>query len=398
LLAPAAAAPSPSAASPEPVPAATGNPTTSPSVSAAPAQPANQQELQQLLATATCDELLKRNRAATDDPKKQLVACNGEQTEKYLLDAAGVVGTDVDDATAGLDAQTSTDWQVVVDFTGGGTRKFGDLTTRTVNKQVAIVLDAEVISAPNINEPITGGSAQITGDFTQREAEELANVLKYGALPVTFAPQSAETVSPTLGEEQLRGGLLAGAIGLALVVVYSLVYYRALGLVTIASLVISGLIIYASVVLLGRYIGYTLSLAGIAGFIVAVGITADSFVVFFERLRDEVREGRSVRSGVERGWVDARRTILSANFIAVLAAVVLYFLSVGAVKGFAFTLGLSTLVDTLIVFLFTKPIVAVLARTAMLGKGGPISGLGAKSLLKPARTPAVAGAAVAKEA
>lgn len=358
---------SPSAGAAGPAATASPSPTGSPAPNAARAA--------QLYRTATCKQLTALNRKAVDNPDLQLATCDQGGTEKYLLDVAKVVGTDVKGASAALDPTTGTEWLVNVDFTGKGQSKFTKLTQATVGKRVAIVLDAEVISAPNINEAIPT-SAQISGGFTQQSASDLANVLKYGSLPLTFKQQSVESVSPTLGDDQLRAGLLAGAIGLGLVVLYSLVYYRGLGLVTIASLLLSGLVIYASTVLLGRTIGYTLSLAGIAGFIVAVGITADSFVVFFERLRDEVRDGRSLRSGVERGWVRARRTILSADAISIIAAAVLYFLSVGAVRGFAFTLGLSTLVDLFVVFLFTKPLVALLARTKLFGGGSAFSGLG----------------------
>jgi preprotein translocase subunit SecD len=228
-------------------------------------------------------------------------------------------------------------------------------------RRVAIVLDNQVLSAPTIQAVITG-DAQIFGQFTRAQVQTLSQQLKFGALPVAFKMDSFENVSPTLGLEQMKMGLLAGFIGLGLVVLYCLFYYRALGLVVILSLLVSGALIYASLVLLGRTNGYTLSLAGIAGFIVAIGITADSFVVFFERLKDEVKDGRTVRSAIPRAWVRARRTILSADTVSFLAAAVLYFLAIGAVKGFAFTLGLSTLIDVLVVFLFTHPLVATLAR------------------------------------
>jgi preprotein translocase subunit SecD len=237
------------------------------------------------------------------------------------------------------------------------------------------VLDGRVISAPEIQGTINGRTS-ITGQFNQDSATALANSLKYGALPLTFTQGQALTVSPTLGSDQLRAGMLAGGIGLVLVVVYSLIYYRALGLVTIASLAISGVLTYACLVILGRQIGFTLTLAGIAGFIVAVGITADSFVVFFERLKDEVREGRTMRSGVPRAWVRARRTILSADAVSFLAAAILYYLAAGEVKGFAFTLGMSTVLDLVIVFLFTHPLVSVASRSATFSSAR-FSGLGA---------------------
>jgi preprotein translocase subunit SecD len=235
--------------------------------------------------------------------------------------------------------------------------------------QLAIVLDGRVVSAPVIQEAITGGSAQITGNFTQQEATDLANVLKFGALPLSFEPGSAREVSPTLGADSLRGGLIAGALGMVLVLLYMLVYYRGLGLISAASLVVAGTLSWGLVVLLGWQIGYRLSLAGIAGLIVSIGITADSFVVFFERLRDEVREGKSGRVAVESGWRRARRTIIVSDVVSLLAAGVLYVLSTASVRGFAFTLGLTTLVDIVVVFLFTKPLVTLAVRSKAWGTG-----------------------------
>ena len=270
-------------------------------------------------------------------------------------------------------------------FNGEGTSKFGALTTSVTKlaapqNQVAIVLDGLVVSAPRINEAINGGSAQITGSFSQEEASNLANVLKYGALPLAFDQGEVLQVSPTLGADQLHAGLLAGLLGFLLVFLYSFIYYKGLGIVTVASLLIASTITYLSFLLLGEWIGFTLTLAGIAGAIVAVGITADSFVVFFERLRDEVREGRSLRSAVETGWVKARHTIIVADTVSMIAAVLLYFFAVGGVRGFAFTLGLTTLIDLLVVFVFTHPLVALLARTSFFAGGSKFSGFSAKSL------------------
>ena len=241
--------------------------------------------------------------------------------------------------------------------------------------QFAIVLDGRVISAPGVNEPILNGQAQISGNFTQETAQDLANVLKYGALPLTFTPGEVATVSPQLGGEQLDAGILAGAIGLALVVVYSLLFYRALGIVSVASLAVAGVLTWLSVVVLGDTIGFTLVLAGVIGVIVSIGITADSFVVFFERVRDEIRDGRSTRVAVENGWKRARHTILVADAVTFLAAAVLYLLAIGSVRNFAFTLGLMTLIDVVVVFLFTKPVVTLLARGRFFGQGHPLSGL-----------------------
>jgi preprotein translocase subunit SecD len=229
-----------------------------------------------------------------------------------------------------------------------------------------------------VNEAIVGGKAEITGNFTKDQAQSLANVLKFGALPLTFDIGERQTVSPTLGADQLHAGLLAGALGLVLVVVYLLIYYRALALGAVASLVIAGALTYASVVILGETLNLTLTLAGVAGLIVAIGITADAFIVYFERIRDEVREGRTIRAALEAGWVRARRTIIAADLISLIAATVLWILSVGGVRGFAFTLGLTTVIDLLVVFLFTKPLITLLARTKFFSSGHPMSGLSPK--------------------
>jgi preprotein translocase subunit SecD len=302
-----------------------------------------------------------------DAPGDWIAACDKDGGIKYLLEPAAVVGTDVKTASAsilstgGTTNVTTGAWAVDVQFTGSGQAKFTNLTAATIGKQVAIVLDGVVQSAPTTNERIPG-DAQITGSFTQAQAEDLANVLKYGALPLAFEKSQAESISPTLGHTELQGGLLALAVGLALVIIYSFLYYRVLGFVVIASLAVSGLLVYAVVVLLGQAIGFTLTLAGIAGLILSVGVTADSFVVYFERIKDEVREGRTIRAAVERAWPAARRTILSADTVSFLAAAVLYVVSLGSVRGFAFTLGLSTLSDVLLVFVFTRPLLTLLVR------------------------------------
>ena len=246
--------------------------------------------------------------------------------------------------------------------------------------QVAIVLDGVVVSAPRINEAIPSGNAQITGSFTQQESTDLANVLKYGALPLAFDRGEVQQVSPTLGAEQLKAGLLAGGLGLLLVVLYIFFFYRGLGIVSAGSLLVAAAFTYTSFLLLGKTIGFTLTLAGIAGAIVSIGITADSFIVYFERIRDEVREGRSLRSAVETGWVRARRTILVADFVSIIAAVLLYFFAVGGVRGFAFTLGLSTLIDLLVVFFFTKPMMSLVGRSKFFNSGSAITGISRKSL------------------
>jgi preprotein translocase subunit SecD len=349
-----------------------------------------------------------------DNPKKLLVTCLDDGSEKYILGPAEVLGTDVTSAAAVLNQNSqgvaTGGWIVTLDFSSKGARKFADTTRRLAKltdpqNRFGIVLDGLVVSAPGLNNgPITGGSAQIEGNFTQKEARNLANVLKYGALPLTFDAGEVQEVSATLGGDQLHAGLVAGAIGLGLVVLYSLLYYRGLGLVTVASLAVAATLTYGAIVLLGWQLGFRLSLAGIAGTIVAIGVTADSFIVFFERLRDEVRDGKSLRVAVETGWVRARRTILAADFVSFLAAVVLYVLSVGGVRGFAFTLGLTTLIDVAVVFLFTKPLVAILARTKFYGGGHRLSGLDAghlgatpRTVVGPATRRRASAAAAAKE-
>jgi preprotein translocase subunit SecD len=330
-------------------------------------------------AAATCDTLAKEDDPNRDLPDKPLISCDKAGTYKYLLGPAILKGQDLSDANAGI-PQGGFQWQVNLKFTGDGGDKFLKATTNISQRPsgqnlFAIVLDGVAISTPSVTNPIPGGQAQITGSFTEDEARQLANVLKYGALPVTFETSSVETISPQLGGDQLTAGITAGLIGLGLVVIFSFLYYRGLGLVVVLSLTAAGLLTGASVILLGKAIGFTLTLAGIAGLIVAIGITADSFVIYFERLRDEVREGRSLRSSVETGWARAKHTIIAADSISLLAAVVLYILAVGGVKGFAFTLGLTTLIDLLVVFIFTKPIVTLLARTDFFGHGHKLSGL-----------------------
>jgi preprotein translocase subunit SecD len=263
-----------------------------------------------------------------------------------------------------------------VEFKPDAANVWADFTASHVGTQTAFTLDSQVVSAPQIEEAIPGGNTQITGQFNAQKAKELANVLKYGSLPLSFESSEAETVSATLGLTSLRAGLIAGAIGMALVLVYSLLYYRVLGLLTALSLVASGAMVFAILVLLGRYINYTLDLAGIAGLIIGIGTTADSFVVFFERIKDEIREGRSFRSAVPRGWVRARKTIISGNAVTFLAAVVLYVLAIGQVKGFAFTLGLTTILDIVVVFLVTWPLVYLASKSTTLAKPA-FNGLGA---------------------
>ncbi len=342
--------------------------------------------IQYFIPSVTCDQLNGRQPGSIGDKDQNVVACgNGEGENahtKYLLDVAKVVGTDVSGASSAYDTQNG-GWHTKISFTGSGGLKWANLTKEVADagtsagsaQQLAIVLDNEVVSAPTVEQMIQGDAIINGTGITEKTSKVLANQLKFGALPVNFKIESVDNVSATLGLQQLKYGLLAGAIGLFLVIVYCLIYYRALGLVVIASLAVSGAIVFAVLVLLGRWIGFTLSLAGIAGFIVAIGITADSFVVFFERLKDEVKGGRSVRSSVPRAWVRARRTILSADAVSFLAAAALYVFAAGQVKGFAFTLGVSTIIDLVVVFLFTHPLVSLLARSNTF-TSPKVSGLG----------------------
>ncbi|MGH3328892.1 MAG: protein translocase subunit SecD, partial [Streptomycetales bacterium] len=363
-------------------------PTPAPAPGQGPGQPANGQpageippDVQRDLVQLDCTKQENRQGSSLARPDEPVVACERDGIAKYLLGPAAVKGTDLSGASAQLPQQgASGGWFVSLTFDDQGTRAFAETTSQLSGQspprnQFAIVLDGLVVSAPQVNETIPGGQAQITGSFSQKESQDLASVLKYGALPLAFEKSEVNQISPTLSGDQLTGGLIAGALGLALVVVYSLLYYRGLGTVTVLSLIVAAAITYATAVLLGTAMGWTLTLAGIAGLIVAIGITADSFVVFFERLRDEVREGRSLRAAVEHGWVRARRTIIAADFVSFLAAAVLYILSVGTVRGFAFALGLTTLIDVLVVFLFTKPLVTLFAGTKFFGRGHPLSGL-----------------------
>ncbi|MFS8498622.1 MAG: protein translocase subunit SecD [Micromonosporaceae bacterium] len=371
--------------------------------------------------TISCAQLNARPPGSIRDTEQVVVACDEVGVRKFLLDHSTVVGPDIDNAKEVLDPRTNA-WSVSLDFSGEGQRKWTALTQEAVNTLegapldqsqlgednlysgtrpiqcdqftavgreerhclVAVVLDNIVVSAPEILQVLSRQS-QITGDFTASEARTLATQLRYGALPLTFEQQESQTVTATLGTEYLRAGLIAAGIGMALVMLYSFFYYRLLGIVIIGSLVISSLLIYAALVVLGRSMGFTLTLAGISGFIVAVGVAADSFVIYFERVKDEVREGRTPRSAVARGWVRARRTIISANVVTLLAAVVLWLLSAGQVRGFAFALGLATVLDLLVVFTFRHPIMTLLARTrAFLSP--TVSGLGRALELERAAT------------
>lgn len=361
-----------------------GSPTPS-ALDTATASTGIKKEIETKYATLDCTQAVNRQGSGADSPSDAIVSCDRNGGGKFILGLAEVLGRQVSKASASIDQTTGSGWYVSLTFDDEGTKAFAAITSRVTSltspqNQVAIVLDGLVVSAPRINEAITAGNAQITGSFSQVEAEDLANVLKYGALPLAFDRGEIQQISPTLGADQLRAGLLAGFLGLGLVILYSVLYYRGLGLVSVGSLIVAGALAYLLFLLLGKWIGFTMTLAGIAGAIVAIGITADSFIVYFERIRDEVREGRSLRSAVETGWLRARRTIIVADFVSIIAAALLYLFAVGGVRGFAFTLGLTTLIDLFVVFIFTKPIVTVLARMPFYSSGHRLSGFSAKSL------------------
>jgi preprotein translocase subunit SecD len=326
-----------------------------------------------------------RGQGAQDDPNKQIVACSDDGTARYILDKAAVQGTEISGASAGTDPTTG-EWIVQVTFKSKGASQFADITRRITTltaprNQLANVLDGVVVVAPTIEEAIPGGSARISGNFTQVTATDLADQLKYGALPLKFQQSEVVTVSSTLGQDQLRGGLLSGAIGLLVVILYLLLYYRGLGLIGVASLGVATLITYSTVVLLSHNAGFRLSLPHIIGLVVSIGITADSFIVYFERIRDEIKEGhRTLRSAVEVAWRRARRTILVADAVMFIAAIVLFILAVGGVAGFAFAMGLTTLIDIVVVFLFTKPLMSLVARMRFFAKGHKLSGLDAERM------------------
>jgi preprotein translocase subunit SecD len=343
------------------------------------------------IPTVGCSQLDQRPNGAIDNVNSQVIACY--LGAKVQLDKAPVVGNDISKASPQLDQQNG-QWVVSLDFKSEGSTKWAALTRQAFNATstdpcfvaaqtlyqstehcaVAVVLDKQIVSAPQIQGVLTGTS-QITGQFTATSAKQLADQLNFGAIPLTFSSGPAQTVSATLGIQQLKAGLLAAAIGMALVAIYAFFYYRLLGTVIFMSLILSGLLTFGALVFLGRTVGFTLSLAGIAGFIVSLGVAADSFVIYFERLKDEIHEGRTPRSAVPRAWARARRTIISANTITILAAVVLYIVSIGAVQGFAFALGLSTILDLVIVFLFRHPIMTMFANTKAF-MSPRVSGLG----------------------
>ncbi len=324
-----------------------------------------------------------RSPGQVDDPAKPLVTCDDFLFNKYILGPVEVRGENISDAFAGTittqtGASTNT-WAVNLEFDPEGTTAFGAVTQRlfgltTPQNQFAIVLDGYIITAPATQAVITNGQAQITGNFTQETSTILADQLKYGALPIGFEVQSQENISATLGEDSLQAGVIAGLIGLVLVMVYMTIQYRGLATVVLGSLIMAAILVYLFIAFLSWRQGYRLSLAGVAGLIISVGITADSFIVYFERIRDELREGKSLEVAVEAGWRRALRTILASNAVSFSAAIILYVLTSAAVRGFAFTLGLTTLINLLLVALFTHPLVQLLARNKFFASGHRFSG------------------------
>lgn len=349
-------------------------------------------ELAAEFANYECQRDISLEQRQAQEPDEPLITCDPERGEKFLLGPVDVDGEHIDDASWGAEqtpgGQSSGFYQVTVHFDSTGTEEFRESSTRLygfgqneAQNRFGIVLDGHVVVAPSMNAPITDGNASITGDYSEEEAEQLAEQLRYGSLPISFSIESEQQISATLGADQLRMGLLAGIIGLLLTAGYAIFQYRSLALaVTIPSLVVNAALTWWAISLLGWTDGYRLSLAGIAGLILSIGLTADSFVVYFERVKDELREGRSLAGSVEAGWSRARRTILASKAVNILAAVVLYLVAVGNVRGFAFTLGLTALIDVILVFLFTHPMMQLLARRTFFAAGKRFSGLSAKAL------------------
>jgi len=386
--------------------------TPNPDLNSTPtASPTNASDLawitEQLADEYTNYQCAADNDVTTARDDEPLVTCSTDGTAKFILGPVEVQGSDISDATNGLatDSQgnSTNTWAVNLEFDRQGTERFRDVTSRLValqapQNQFAVTLDNQVITAPSANAAITDGNAQITGSFTQDSSKTLADQLKFGALPISFSVQSNENITATLGQTQLVSGLIAGLIGLILVVIYSLVQYRALAFVTVLSLMIAALLTYLVIAILSWREGYRLSLAGVTGLIVAIGITADSFIVYFERIRDELRDGRILESAVESGWKRAIRTIVASDTVNFLAAITLFILAVGNVKGFALTLGITTVIDLIVVALFTHPMLQLIARTRFFGEGHGLSGLDPKALgavyrgRAQFRTPAVSGA------
>jgi len=385
--------PRPAPALADPTATPTASPTATPT--ATPTEDAKASSVEEVLAWAaspdaesvaafaayTCPQPGDDSAPVVDDPRKPLITCD-EDGLKFLLSEAVIEGTELEGASAGIPQQQA-EWAVSLDLKGGATDAFADISRALFanNGQFAIVLDGQVISNAGFTGVITDGNAQITGGFNEKSATALATSLKFGALPIAFEDDTTtESIGPSLAGDQLSAGLWAGAFGLGLVMLYCLIYYRGLGAVVLASLVVAASITYGMVLLLSETAGFTLTLPGIAGLIIGVGVTADSFVIFFERIRDEMREGRSMRVAVETGWTRARKTRMAANVVSLLSAGVLYFFATGVVKGFGFALGLSTLIDLAVLFWFTKHAVSWLSQFTFFNGGGAMSGLSRSTL------------------
>lgn len=313
-----------------------------------------------------------------------VVACDFDTQVKYILGPLEISGDQIDSAEHGMASTptgvSSNQWVVSISFEDEGAQKFREVTQRLTGmsspqNQFAILLDGQIVSAPASQAVILDGQAQISGNFTEETAAQLAEQLQYGSLPIAFEVESEQQISATLGQDQLFWGLMAGLIGLALVAVYQFFQYRALGLVTLTSILIMGILTYQAIVLLGWSDNYRLSLAGIAGIIVSIGLTADSFIVYFERIKDEMRNGRPFEAAVNYGWDRAKRTITVSKLVNILASVVLFFVAVGNVRGFAFTLGLTSIADLIVVYMFTHPVMQLLAKTRFFASGHPMSGM-----------------------
>lgn len=334
-----------------------------------------------------CTDPSTRAQGAVSDPQAPFVACDTEGTYKYVLGPVDVKGANLDSASAGMvynnQGQSTGKWGVNLQFDADGTRAFAEASQRlfdlkssdATRNRFAVVLDGNVITAPSMDAPISDGKAQISGNFTASSAKVLANQLSFGSLPLDFTVQSEQQISATLGSDHLEKGIWAGVIGLLLVVLYMIWQYRGLAVLSAGSLLVAAGMTYLVITLLSWLIGYRLSLPGVAGLIVAVGITADSFIVYFERIRDEVRDGRPLVAAVDEGWERAKRTIIVSDLVNLIAAAVLYFLSVGGVQGFAFTLGVTTIVDLVVIFFFTHPVMELLIRVPFFGEGHKLSGL-----------------------
>ncbi|HSH22597.1 MAG TPA: protein translocase subunit SecD, partial [Acidimicrobiales bacterium] len=339
------------------VPANTATSVPADTATSAPAEPTT------TTTTAPAAAGVKSTPREEDKPEAVVVLpeiVNGEVRARYRLGPAEATGKVIKSARAQFDGTQG--WTVNFTLTKDGSKQFDELAARNVGRQVAIVLDGVVKSAPTIQEASFGGNGVISGAFTEREAKDLALVLRYGSLPVELQPETVQTVSPSLGKDSLRAGVAAGLVGLGLVLLYMILYYRALGLVVVLGLMVWAALMWSIVSLLGETSGLALSLAGAVGIIISVGVTVDSYVVYFERLKDEVRAGKSIRSSVDRGFSRAFRTILAADIASFIGAALLYLLTVGSVRGFAFFLGLSTILDIVVAYFFTRPLVVLLGR------------------------------------